>query len=181
MGEMARIGRRGVLPLLGATLLAACGFQPVYAPAAGSADSAAASGLAEINVALIPERNGQLLRNALQERFERAGMAVARRYDLAVVYAFSAAAIGIQQDYSATRLRFSGQANYTLTAQNPTRTTLTSGVARTVDGLNEFDNQYFASDQESDQVERRMAEALADQIALQLAIYFRKRAATAAD
>ncbi len=180
MSEVRLISRRSMLPLLAAPLVAGCGFQPVYAPAAGQADSAAASGLAEINVGLIPERTGQLLRNALQERFERSGVAVARRYDLAVAYQFSAEAIGIQQDYSSSRLRFIGLANFTFTAQDPSRTTLTSGVARSADGVNMFDNQFFAADQETEMVQRRIAEALADQIALQLAIYFHKRPAAAA-
>lgn len=165
--------------LLLAPALAACGFQPVYAPVGVQADSAALDGLAAINVALIPERAGQLLRNALQERLERGGVAVARRYDLAVIYRFSSEAVGIQQDYSSTRWRFTGQATYTLTSQDPSRATLTGGIARSMDGLNVFDNQYFAADQESDVVQRRIAEAVADQIALQLAIYFRKHAAAA--
>jgi hypothetical protein len=54
---------------------------------------------------------------------------------------------------------------------------LTTGSAREVDGYNIFNNQYFASDLESDAVQRRIVEALADQIALQLAVYFNQRQA----
>ena len=54
---------------------------------------------------------------------------------------------------------------------------MTSGFARTSDALNIFDTQYFAADLENEALQKRMAEALADQITMQLAIYFRKRAA----
>ncbi len=175
-----------VLPLLVLPLLAACGFQPVYAPATQSQVAAEASGhsvageLAAIDVGLIGERSGQLLRNALQERFERSGITAARHYDLSVSYSVSSEGIGIRQDYSSTRQRYIGRATYTLTADSPVRHTLTSGIARAVDGLNVFNQQYFASDQESDAVIRRIAGAVADQIAQQLAVYFHKRAAASA-
>jgi LPS-assembly lipoprotein len=168
--------RRGLLALAAAPVLAGCGFHPVYAPAPGAAGSAAAQGLAEINVGLIPERSGQELRLALQERFERAGIAAARRYDLSVTFGVASESISIQQDTSSTYLRLVGTAQYHLTARDPNRSTLTSGSARSVDGLNVFDQQFFAEDQEIEAVTRRIAEAVADQIALQLALYFRKQA-----
>jgi LPS-assembly lipoprotein len=173
---MARIARRIFLPMLASPWLAACGFHPVYGPAASGKDSAAASALAEISVGVIPERTGQLLRLALQERFERAGIAPARKYDLAVGFAITAEAVGIQQDTTSTYVRLVGTATYSLVAQDPARATLTSGAARTVDGLNIFDQQFFAADQETDAVERRMSQAVADQIALQLATFFATRA-----
>ena len=84
--------------------------------------------------------------------------------------------IAIQPDSTATRIRTIGSANWTLIAQDPGRTRLTSGSARAVDGLNIFDAQYFAADLENEAVQRRLAEALADQITIQLAAYFRRRA-----
>ena len=42
--------------------------------------------------------------------------------------------------------------------------------------MNIFDSQYFAADLETEAVPRRLADALADQIAIQLAAFFRKRA-----
>jgi LPS-assembly lipoprotein len=177
MQAAREFGRRWVLPCCTLPLLAACGFKPMYAASGTGQDGPATTGLAQISVGLIPERTGQLLRNALQERFERAGVTAARRYDLAVVFQFSADAISVQQDSSITRERFIGLANYRLISQDPSRATLTTGVARAVDGLNVFDQQFFAVDQETETVQRRVAEAVADQIALQLAAFFNKRAA----
>ncbi len=69
-----------------------------------------------------------------------------------------------------------GGATWTLIAQDPGRTKLSTGYAKAVDGYNLFDSQYFAADLETEVVTRRLADALADQIVIQLAAYFRKRA-----
>ncbi len=167
-------------PVLAAPLLGGCGFRPVYARRSSGEAGAAAEGLAETSILLIPERPGQLLRNALQERFERSGLALARRYDLGVTFGITSEAISIQQDTSSTYIRYVGTANYRLTAQDPSRSTLTTGTARSVDGLNFFDQQLFAADLEGDVVQQRIAEAIADSIALQLAAYFNKQAAVSA-
>lgn len=180
MAGGAYLGRRPVLALLAGSLLGGCGFRPIYQPTASGAAAPAAEGLAEIDIALIPERQGQLLREALQERFERNGLAVSRRYDLSVSFSVSNDAIGIQQDSSNTRQRLVGIATYRLTAQDPSRSTLVSGSARSLDGLNVFDNELFAAQLETESVTRRIAEAVADSIALQLAAYFTKQAALAA-
>ena len=174
MGK-GRLTRRDLAMLGIAAALPGCGFRPVYAPAAGGGSPAQAE-LAAITVGPIPERVGQLLRLALQERFERGGTAIARRYDLNVSYTLASEAIGIQPDTSTTRVRMVGTANWTLTAQDPTRSTVTSGTARSVDGYNIFNQQMFAAQLESEQVSGRIAEALADQIFLQLGTFFNKRA-----
>ncbi len=159
-----------------APVLTACGFHPVYGPAASGKTGPAAQALAEISVGLIPERTGQLLRLALQERLERAGVAAARQYDLTVSFGLTSDAIATLQNSTSTWTRMVGTATYSLVAEDAARTTLTSGVARSEDGFNQFDQQYFASDLETDAVERRIVQAVADQIALQLASFFAKRA-----
>jgi LPS-assembly lipoprotein len=164
--------------LTGATAaLAGCGFRPMYGGRTATSDGPATDGLAAITVALIPERNGQLLRQALQERFERGGAGLAHRYDLQVSFGIGQEGIAIQSDNSVTHLRYVGTASYTLRAQDTTRSTLTTGTARAVDGLDVIDEQYFAMDLEGEAVVRRLAEVVADQIALRLAAYFNELAA----
>ena len=63
---MRRLARRSVL--LGTLGLAGCGFEPVYMPSAGDTPGVAQRELAAIDVAIIPDRPGQLLRQALQQR-----------------------------------------------------------------------------------------------------------------
>ena len=165
-----------MLALAAGATLSGCGFQPVYMPTASGQAGAAQRELAAISVDLIPDRPGQLLRQALQDRLEMGSSGVARRYDLSVGFGISGEAIAIQPDSQPTRIREIGSATWTLIAQDPGRTKLTSGYVKAVDGINLFDTQYFAADLENEAVQRRLADALADQITLQLATFFRKRA-----
>ena len=175
-----RLSRRGFLALGSASVLAGCGFQPVYMPTASGQAGPAARELAAINVNLLPDRPGQLMRQALQDRFEGTGEVVPRRYDLAVGFWVSGAAIGMQHDNTITRIRLIGYANWTLTALDSTHTRITTGSAHAADALNSLDTQIFASDLETEVIQKRLAEALADQITLQLATFFRKRASVVA-
>jgi LPS-assembly lipoprotein len=169
-------GRRMLFQVLLAGLLPGCGFRPMYASAGGGSLGPAEAGLAEISIGPLPERSGQLLRQALQDRFERGGGGLARRYDLAVSFGLSGDPIAIQPDSSVTRVRLIGSSTWTLTGQDPQRTTLAHGTARALDGYNVLDEQIFSADLENETVQRRMAEAIADQITLQLAAYFNKHA-----
>jgi LPS-assembly lipoprotein len=161
---------------MAAPLLAGCGFRPMYGGRSATSDGPAADGLAATTVGLIPDRNGQLLRQALQERFERAGAGTAHHYDLQVTFNVGSEGIAIQSDNSTSYIRYVGTAYYSLLAQDATRTTLTSGSARVVDGLNVINEQYFAMDLEGEAVGRRLAEAVADAITLRLAAYFNQQA-----
>jgi LPS-assembly lipoprotein len=155
--------------------LTGCGFQPVYMPTASGKPGPAQRELAAVYVGIIPDRPGQLLRQALQERFNSdAGGPAA--YDLSVTFGISGEGIAILPNALATRLRLSGTATYVLTSRDEKRTRLTSGSARAIDGVNVFDSQYFAVDQELEARQRRIAEECAMQITNQLATWFRSRA-----
>lgn len=157
--------------------LAGCGFRPLYATRPDGTPGPAEQGLSEVNVPLLPERSGQLLRLALQARLDPANAGRARRYDLQVSYGIAADVQGIDQATTApSRLRLVGIAHWRLTAMDPQRTTLANGVARSSDGLNLFDQQFFAQDLESEAVQRRIAEAVAEQMTMQLAAYFHRAA-----
>lgn len=166
---MPGFSRRGVCAVVASFGLAGCGFRPVYAPSDFAGEGAA--GLSHIQVALIPERSGQLLRQDLQERFDRAGGAASRRFDLQVALAINSDQISINPGNSPTRVRVIATARWSLLAQDATRRTVTSGLARSVDGYNNIDLQYFYNDLTNDSVIHRVTAALADQIAVQLAAY----------
>jgi LPS-assembly lipoprotein len=170
--------RRDFVVGAAAVLLGGCGFQPVYMPTASGSAGVAQRELGAIHVAIIPDRPGQLLRQALQARLEGSGSAEAQRYELRVGFGIAGDAIAIRPDSNPTRIREIGIANWTLVAQDPARSTVTTGSARAVDAYNLIDAQYFASDLENSVVQRRLAEALADQITMQLAAYFRQHAAS---
>jgi len=179
MPPFAGFTRRTLLPLAFAAVLPGCGFRPMYATASDGDPGPAEAGLAQISINYQPERQGQLLRNALETRFTRGGTGQVHRYDLQVTYGVTGEAVAIQHDSSVSRVRLFGAATWTLTAQDPQRSTLATGAARTLDGYNIFDEQPFAGDMESQAVQRRMCDAIAEQITLQLATYFDKHAGLA--
>lgn len=169
------VGRRWVC-LAGLTALGGCGFQPVYMPTASGKAGVAQRDLASVYVGIIPERPGQLLRQALQERFGN-DSGTPSVYDLTVTFGIAGEAIAIESTDIATRIRLTGNASWVLHAHDPKRTPLTSGSARAIDGVNIFGSQYFASDLETEAKQRSIAENVATQIATQLAVWFRRQAA----
>lgn len=157
--------------------LAGCGFSPVYAPPSGGAPQA---NLAKVFVAVIPNRDGQLLRQALQVRLEGSSASAAKLYTLAVAYGVSSEGIGINTDSSTSFIRFTARANWQLLAAAPGTPPLATGVALAQDGYSVIVDQYFYSDLYTTVIDRRFADAIADQIVIRLAAYFRNRAKVAA-
>jgi LPS-assembly lipoprotein len=173
---MTALFRRRWLCLGAVAALGGCGFQPVYMPTASGKTGAAPRALRSVFVGIIPERPGQLLRQALQERFG-SDSGTPSSYDLQVFFSVAGEGVGIEQDAIATRLRLTGVATWTLLAHDTKRTPVTSGSARYIDGVNVFDAQYFAADLEVEAVQQRIADQIAQQITTQLAVWFRKQAA----
>lgn len=174
---MTGLGRRAALMGAG-SVLAGCGFRPLYGPNARGA--AVGPELQSIYVAVMGERDGQLLRQALQRRLEGSGSGVAKQYELTGGMFVGQEGIAILPDSSTSYIRMNGNANWTLRKLDLAGTVLTQGTARTTDGINIFNQQYFASDLETATVHRRIADVLADQITLEVASFFKKRLDTAA-
>lgn len=170
-----RLGRRALLGGLTASL-GGCGFQPVYMPSAGGSPGVAERELSAIYVALIPDRPGQLLRQALQQRFEGADGPAKPLYTLTVGYWISGEGIGIQADTVVTRIRLFANANWNLVGRDPAQTHITNGFARTEDAVNIIDEQYFAADLQTEAAYQYLAKATAEQIGNRLAIFFRQKA-----
>ncbi|MBV9653441.1 MAG: hypothetical protein JOZ42_02630 [Acetobacteraceae bacterium] len=173
------MNRRSMLGLAGLLAVPGCGFRPMYMETASGNPGVAQRELAAVSVDLLPDRPGQLLRQALQQRLGGGSSGVSRKYDLGVNYTIGGEGIGIQGDNSVTRIRLIAHGAWTLRRQDPARSPLTSGSSRAIDGLNILNQQFFAADLEQEVVQQRLADAIADQIVAQLAAYFRKRAAAA--
>jgi len=168
------LGRRAALLGLGGAV-SGCGFHPIYAPRTDQPAGAQAQ-LAAIRVAPMGDRVGQLVREELQARFDH-GEALAKRYELTVGLGLTVDALGIQTDTSVTRLRYVGTASWSLKTVGTAPTVLSSGNARSLDGLNILDQQYFEQDLAGETVIRRLASNLADQITIQVASYFARNPA----
>jgi LPS-assembly lipoprotein len=150
--------------LLGAlALLGGCGFRPLHAPEAAPG----AAGTFPVRVALIPERNGQILRQELQRRF---GAADRSAYELRVALSSTGEALGFRRDGAASRVRVIHTAEWRLmTAASPVRE-VGSGTERVLDAFNLADEQFFASESFRVAADRRMMELLAQQVAERVAL-----------
>ncbi len=171
------IARRGVLALGAAASVGGCGFRPLYGTLASG--GTVRPELAAIYVAVMYERQGQLLRQALQRRFEGTDASVAKRFELTGGLAVNAEGIGIQGDSSSTRVRLNASSTWTLRRLDVATTPVTNGVARAIDGYNINNQEYFAADLEQSAAIRRLADTVADQITQDLAVYFRAHPTTA--
>ena len=160
---------RRVLVLGLAGITAGCGFHPVYGQ--GQPGSAA---LAAVYVNIIPNRSGQLLRQALQARLEGTSGDVPKRYTLGVGFFEAISGLDVQADNSTTRNRTVGNATWSLRSADNPAVQLAGGSVRSVDGYNIIDEQFFYLDLEEDAAEHRLAQALADQIVLAMGVYFDK-------
>jgi LPS-assembly lipoprotein len=173
-------GRRGLL--LGAAGVMAlgaggCGFRPLYGSngsLAAASEPAVAGELAAVQVPVIPERFGQLLRRALQQRLGTgvAG-AQAARWELRVGPSVQSEGIGVLRDGSVTRVRYLATANWQLLRLGPTPEVVANGFERAQDAYNVPPNQFFAADVSRDAAERRIAETLAEEVVTRVAIRFR--------
>jgi LPS-assembly lipoprotein len=156
------------LPVLGLALaVSACGFRPLYAPS-GRTNAE----LSKVFVAVIPNRDGQLLRQALQEHLDGSGLSD-KSYVLQVQYSMQYSSEGVQQDSSISRNRYIGTAHWVLRKPGLLGEKIASGTASSLDGSNAINSQFFYGDLSSEAISRRMSDALASAIADKLAAYFR--------
>jgi LPS-assembly lipoprotein len=163
-----RVGLWGAIWGALSCAVSGCGFHPLYAPSGHIQ-----AGLSEIFVDTIANRNGQLFRQALQERLQGSDADATPHYVLSVSYSVATQGIGVESDNASTRNRFIATAVWTLRKPGLTGQRLTGGVSRTVDGNDTIAAQFFYSELNAETVNRRLGEALADQITQALAIYFR--------
>ena len=150
--------------------LSGCGFSPLYAGPQGKQASAA---LETVQVQNIPDRPGQVLHQALQEDFYRNGQPIQALYLLSVNYSINQTNEGIQEDSSASRTRFDAVANWRLSPIGAPSQTLTSGRATARNALNIIDQQYFATNLETQTIDQQLANEISAQITTQLAAWFR--------
>lgn len=148
--------------------LAGCGFQPVYGTRAGG--MAAGAALANVQIDPIPERNGQVLRNNLIDRFYHDGRPTDPRFRLAVALSATEEELGIQRDATATRARLRLQANYELIDTGSGQVVYRT-FSRSVISYNLVDSQFAVLASRQDAYDRGLTE-LAEDIRSRLALYF---------
>lgn len=98
--------------VLSAAILAGCGFEPLYGR--GSPSGAVAPQLADVEIAPIPDRRGQILRNFLIDQFYARGRPVEPTHRLDVTLSVLRQSLGVARDATATRAQLVIAANYQL-------------------------------------------------------------------
>lgn len=167
------------------SLAGGCGFTPLYAPGGGANPAALPGGggasradLAGVRVALIPEREGQLLRRALQRRFEEALPGTPATHELRVALQLGLEPQGFRRDGTPTRVRGNLLAPWSLVPVPPAAgpapaaappAPIATGTGRAFDAHNVPDNQFFAGEVAGDAMRRRLVDGVADDVALQVA------------
>ncbi len=157
---------RPFLLSLAMLFLGACGFHPLYADGTGGQVSTAMRG---IEVAPIPDRTGQLVRDGLERQFAAKN---APSYQLVVTLEESIEGFGIRQDESVTRERVSLVARYAL-IDLVTNKPVLEDLARSDVGVDKVSSEYATIVAERS-ASKRNADQLVRQITNRLAQHFTK-------
>lgn len=155
----------GAVAVLG-LVLAACGFQPLYGEREHGGETLAA--LADVLIAPIPDRLGQVVRNHLLDILTPRGTRVQARYRLTVTLRKAKEGLAFEQDESVTRFDVTIAADYAL-AEIASGDTVAKGTARAIASYNVVRSDFANIAAERD-AELRLARELSDEIALRLAV-----------
>jgi LPS-assembly lipoprotein len=156
--------------LLAATAVAAtlamsgCGFEPMHGQRSGASSAA----LSSIDIQLIADRSGQILRNELLQQMQPRGPARAR-YSLAVTLTESLTNLGIRKDEVATRANLALSASFTITELGGAKR-IFSGSARSVNSYNILTSD-FATLSARDDARRRGVNQLAQEIRKRVSVW----------
>lgn len=175
MARSALSRRVLAVPLLAALSLGGCGFSPLYQEGGKSANVNAE--LAQVYVANIPGRYGQLMRLALQKNLAGAGPEDPQKYILSVYSGMNEEAVDIHEDNTSGRTRSTASAHWILKTVEQYPRVLAQGDARTLDGFDTSFEQYFAQTLNEESLQARVADTLAQTVTQQVAIWFRSHIA----
>ena len=158
------------LALLAVVLfLASCGFHPMYGEFAGSGINRTAQ-MGQVDIASIPDRNGQILRNHLIDRMYQKGRPDRPLYRLSVSIVATEQDLGIQKDSSATRAELILRANCVLNDIN-TGKEMSRWESRSFVRYDIMEAQYATLAAKDNAYERGL-EDLADDVVTHLALSF---------
>ena len=152
--------------------LAACGFSPLYG---GSKNSYINQRLAQINIAPIKDRKGQIIHNFLLDRLNPGGRRADSKYTLRVAVSRTMHEIALKLTEEATRAKLILIASYFLTRDTDSKI-LAEGSVRSVNSYNISESEFARIASERDANERAARE-VSDEIKTRLSLYFSRRGA----
>lgn len=160
-----------LLVMLGA--VTACGFRPLYGDQ--SAASLSSEELAAVQIDLIKDREGQMLRNTLLDRFQPAGAAPKPLYGLQIGLTTQKIGLAINPDETGSRANLIIFADYTVRDLS-NAAVLFKGRSRAVTGYNILDSEFATTSSETDAY-RRAVYDLSEQITTRVSVVLADRKA----
>lgn len=160
-----------LVPLIAALLLSACGFSPMYGTMSQNNNAAAESKLNTIDIDIIPNREGQFLRNELMDRFYRSGIPASPAYILKIKEINEAVSnFDITIESEATRRQLRLTTNMELTDSKTGEAVLKRSL-QAITSHNVLESEFSTIVTEQSAREAALND-LARQIELQLTLYF---------
>ncbi len=156
--------------LVAASLLAACGFQPLYG---GGKRGPAAAELASIRIEPIADRSGQILRNHLLDRLNPYGRPANPAYVLRINLVDSLSGVAVRKSEFPTRTNLRISTNYSLTRADTGQSVFSASSA--IEGGYNILNSEFATLAAEQDVRERVLREVAFDIEARLAAFFRLR------
>ncbi len=172
---MVSLKRRSVVLGLGsvaALALAGCGFRPLYGTSSVSNSPEVLAAMAQMRIRPIADRQGQRLRQILNEQVHTNGPAEQQRYELEIVLNKQIVELGVRTDSTTSR------ANLILTATfviYEAGARINGDTAQAVVSYNILDDQ-FATVASQSAAEDRALRQLGDDIKTRIAVFFDRRA-----
>lgn len=170
---------RALICVGAAGLLLGCGFQPLYGSRAGQlkgpsrAAGSVTNDMAYVDVAVIADRGGQLVRNRLLDLLHPNGKAERPVFRLTVDLKESREGLAIQQDDSATRYNLRLYAQFRL-IDNRNGAVLLDSAARAIAAYNVVRSDYANLISQID-ARKRAAYSVAEGIQSRIAVYFSRQ------
>ena len=158
--------------LVAALALTGCGFQPVYGSRGGQGGSAVAMDLNNITIANIPDRDGQILRNALIDRLYAKNRPIKPQFTLTISINSHEENLGILANATSTRSLLDMYADYTLIDAQGNE--LFKNRAHSVASFDKMDQMYATVASRQEAHERTLVE-ISEQIVNRLGLYFSER------
>ncbi|MGK9233036.1 hypothetical protein KXS07_15395 [Inquilinus limosus] len=155
-------------PLLLILALGACGLRPLYGT--NSVGAAMSDRLAQVNVGVIGDRSGQVLRTELIRTLNPQGRPAQPAYDLGVSLVESQQDVNLISDLTTTRKNLTLTASFVLTDRKTGQPVFSDSVTE-ITSFNILADQYTTLVGERDARERAL-HSLGEDIRTRLALYF---------
>jgi len=168
MSFISDLGRGKVTGALTAVLalaIAGCGFQPMHS----QRSNASAAALATIDIGLIADRTGQILRNELLQEMQPQGPARQQPYLLTVTLAEYLRDLALKRNDAATRANLTLVASFVV-SQGSNGLLIHSGSARSVNAYNILTSD-FATLSARENARKRGARQLALEIKERISVW----------